>query len=437
MEQIFNLNKNQGNNHRKRIGIMHYTLPPAISGVEMVIRDHARLLTNSGFKVFLLGASGKKFRNEIDVQVSRSFSPKNKKVFNIQENLQKKKINKSFYEQKDKYFKIIKNWIEKNKLDIVITHNLLSRHYNLALTAAIIEVTEKLHDSVKFVTWIHDASFVDTFYTHVNVDLTNIYPWTLISKYQKYTTYITISETRKTELKKLYGNTNKIIVVPNGIDVNKMLPLPLQTRALFKKIRETNPDYTGLIPVRIAERKNIEYAIKFAEIAKEKYGKNFIFIITGALHLQNPEANNYFIYLKQLIIKKKLEKNFFFLYNYKFENGEKFDIYKLNIRDLYLISDFLFLPSKGEGFGLPIIEAGFLRIPIFSSNIPVLKEIGNGYINTFNLEDEIETNIEMVLNILRKSRSTMFHKIILKEYSLETIVREKIVPLLLSLYDKS
>ncbi len=209
-----------------------------------------------------------------------------------------------------------------------------------------------------------------------------------------------------------------------------MLPLPLQTRILFKDIFHKNPDYIGLIPVRIAERKNIEFAIKFAKEARDKFKVKFFFIITGALHLQNPETIHYFKYLKKLIQQDDLTDNFCFLYQFGLSTGEQFDIYKLNIRDLYIISDFLFLPSKGEGFGLPIIEAGFMRIPIFVSELPVFKEVGNGFINTFNLDDDINITVSKTLNYLNRNRATIFHKHILKNFSLEAIVQNKIIDLL-------
>jgi glycosyltransferase involved in cell wall biosynthesis len=40
------------------------------------------------------------------------------------------------------------------------------------------------------------------------------------------------------------------------------------------------------------------------------------------------------------------------------------------LRDLFLLADCLLFPSKQEGFGLPIIEAGLHRLPIWSSKMP-------------------------------------------------------------------
>jgi len=418
---------------KKRVGILSYTLPPAISGVEMVIRDHSRLLSNNGFRVFLLGALGKKFRSEIEVQIAKSFDPKNKNVRAIQRELLQGRVTNKFQFTKNKYKKIINKWLEVNKIEVLIVHNVLSRHYNLALTAALAEIAMERATTVKCITWVHDASFVDLFYTKLKSNLKTVYPWSLISQHQPQFEYVTISKTRKNELVKLYGIDEQFIkVIPNGIDINKMLPLPLQTRTLFLDILQRKPDYIGIIPVRIAERKNIEYAIQLAKIARDKYSKRILFVVTGALHLQNIEAVKYYDFLQSEIDTHAVRENFLFLYNYQLSTEEKFNIYKLNIRDLYLISDFLFLPSKGEGFGLPIIEAGFVRLPIFASKLEVFKEVGNGYVNLFDLKDPIEKTLLMILDYLKKSRTTIFHKLILTRYSLAKIVKEHLIPLIQS-----
>ena len=38
-------------------------------------------------------------------------------------------------------------------------------------------------------------------------------------------------------------------------------------------------------------------------------------------------------------------------------------------------SDVLVAPSRGEGFGLPLIEAAQHKLPIFARDIPVFREV--------------------------------------------------------------
>ena len=46
------------------------------------------------------------------------------------------------------------------------------------------------------------------------------------------------------------------------------------------------------------------------------------------------------------------------------------------VSELYRECDALFMPSHREGFGMPILEAGLIGMPIFSTEIPAAEEIG-------------------------------------------------------------
>ena len=45
------------------------------------------------------------------------------------------------------------------------------------------------------------------------------------------------------------------------------------------------------------------------------------------------------------------------------------------VADLYALADVLFLPSREEGFGIPVLEALLRRTPIVCSDLPALREV--------------------------------------------------------------
>lgn len=49
-----------------------------------------------------------------------------------------------------------------------------------------------------------------------------------------------------------------------------------------------------------------------------------------------------------------------------------------NLESLWQLSGLLLQPSRGEGFGLPVIEALQRRVAVVSSDIPVMREVGRG-----------------------------------------------------------
>jgi glycosyltransferase involved in cell wall biosynthesis len=98
--------------------------------------------------------------------------------------------------------------------------------------------------------------------------------------------------------------------------------------------------------------------------------------------------------------------------------------------ELYRWVDGLLLTSAQEGFGLPLIEAGLLRVPIFCGDIPVLREVGGNNALYFPLSESPETIAEMVLNTLEKPGPAAMRRRVLTDYSWDSIFHAKILPLI-------
>jgi len=68
----------------------------------------------------------------------------------------------------------------------------------------------------------------------------------------------------------------------------------------------------------------------------------------------------------------------------------------------YNMADILLFPSLYEGFGMPVLEAMQCGLPVITSNVASLKEIGGDavkYVNPYN----IENMLEVLLNVLNDS----------------------------------
>ena len=60
------------------------------------------------------------------------------------------------------------------------------------------------------------------------------------------------------------------------------------------------------------------------------------------------------------------------------------------VSDFYHLADALFLPSREEGFGIPILEAGLAGLPVFCSDIPPLQSLGGAHVTYFSPNDDPE-----------------------------------------------
>lgn len=61
-----------------------------------------------------------------------------------------------------------------------------------------------------------------------------------------------------------------------------------------------------------------------------------------------------------------------------------------DLRHCYTHARALVYPSMIEGFGLPLVEAGYYGLPVIASDLPVFHEIGGDHVRYFNLLDSVD-----------------------------------------------
>src|SRR5207302_1269573 len=90
----------------------------------------------------------------------------------------------------------------------------------------------------------------------------------------------------------------------------------------------------------------------------------------------------------------------------------------------------LILPSRREGFGLPLLEAALARLPAWTSDLPPLREVGGDAIHTFDLADPPAAVALRLIHTLMEERGYRLRRRVLASYTWEGIMRERIIPLL-------
>jgi len=424
-------NGNGNGNGKPRIALLHFSGPPIISGVELVMRDQARLFRQFNYKVEIIVGVGKQFRKDIPIYLLKRMNSTHPQVLKVRKELTGSTVSKTFKFLEKSLYKDLKKHILTNNITMCIVHNVMTRHYNLPLTAALARLSKDLLQ-VKFISWVHDTTFADTAYFKIDPALAASYPWSLLVTPLENWTYVCISEFRKKELLKMFGERSpkRLIVIPNGIDVAKFLRLSPQIREFYKTIGGLESDLIACTPVRLVRRKNLELGIKIAS-AMIKKGINYKYIITGNLD-QHQENQSYYQSLKKLIEELDLGQNVFLLAEFlsSLENGNTSR--QVDVEEVYMISDFLLMTSSIEGFGLPLIEAGLSRTPIFSSDIKPFHEIGTTNINYFSLSADPEKIATTILNRMKELPQAYFYRKVIKKYSIRMIFTKKIIPLITS-----
>jgi glycosyltransferase involved in cell wall biosynthesis len=100
------------------------------------------------------------------------------------------------------------------------------------------------------------------------------------------------------------------------------------------------------------------------------------------------------------------------------------------IADLYRLADALLMPSREEGFGIPIIEAGLARLPVFCTDIPPLRALGGDQATYFSPDADAREVAGLIVGRLASDRDHRLAVRIRHEYLWEQVYTQRIAPLL-------
>ena len=158
-------------------------------------------------------------------------------------------------------------------------------------------------------------------------------------------------------------------------------------------------------------------------------------LITGAHDPHEQKSLKYYHELRNLAARLGIEDDVLIMADHALRRGETLPADRITIRDLYLISDILFLPSLQEGFGIPLLESGMIKLPIVCSNIPPFLEIGGEDVCFFDLAETPESIAQKILEFVEKLKPHKMFRKVIRNYVWDNIYHEKLLPLLENVID--
>lgn len=338
-----------------KIALLHYSFWPETGGVEHILRDQANMLCRAGHEVKVLSGVGLDTGEDYAFELLPELAPDYELNVSVRTVLERGQSDQNF----NKYRSVLVEALSPafTGMDLVLVHNILTMHTNLALTRA-------LHDLApyhKMVAWTHDMVATNSDFALPNPTKP---PWNLMRTRSPDVTYVAISELRSDELKAHLAPKVEPRIIPNMVDPVRLFGLTPEMRESLPSLSLPERDFVFLLPARIMLRKNIEFALEVVKKLAEM-GRNPLLLITGAKVTNSPASERYGEFLRQSLPKDLLSHVVFV--------SDFFVIQDDTLRDLYLLSDCLLFPSKQEGFGLPVIEASLYRMPVWCSNVPAFQ----------------------------------------------------------------
>lgn len=398
------------------IAILHYSVPPIIGGVESTIAAHARLFAAHHDTVQVIAGRGEAFDSRITFHRVPEVDSRHPRVESVQRELHAGTVSAAFHALTQELTDTLARLLRDS--DVCLAHNAATLHKNLALSAALHHLAETRQ--VRLLAWSHDFAWTDPVYAK---ELRDGEPWNLLRTPWAYTQYVVVSEARRQELARLLRvNPDTIAVVPPGVNVAEFFGV---TEKIAEWVAQFNlPDAAPLLllPARVTRRKNIELAIDIVAALRD-LGMQPQLLVMGPLGPHNPKNRAYLEELKTRANAVGISNAVHWLQEY----GAVDDTMR---RDLYALADALLFPSAREGFGIPILEAGLARLPIFCADIPPLRETAGAHAHYFDLAAAPAQIASAMHEYFRQDERYRLKRRVLQHYTWEKIFASRIIPLL-------
>lgn len=364
---------------RLKIALIHYSAPPIVGGVESVMAAHANLLADAGHQVNVVAGRGARWREDVPVILLPLVDSRAPEVIAVKQDLDAGSVPAAFASLATVILDQVREAVAD--CDLLICHNVCSLAKNLPLTAALYKLS---HEPVSpaLMLWHHDLAWTTPRYA---AELHEGYPWSLLKQPWQGATQVVVSALRQKELADLMGLPHdEVHVVPNGVDLAAFFKLEPYTRTLIEDEHLLDADPLLLLPVRLTPRKNIELALDTLSVLRRTV-PNARLIVSGPMGPHNPANLAYFDRLKTQRDALSLQGAALFL-------AERSDDYLPDavIADFYRLADALFFPSREEGFGIPMLEAGLSHLPTFAAQIEPLVELGGNNVIWFSPDADPE-----------------------------------------------
>jgi glycosyltransferase involved in cell wall biosynthesis len=409
----------------RTVAILHYAGPPTVGGVETTMAAHARVLAADGWRVRIVAGRAALEHPGVEVVCAPEFDSRGPEVEQVARELAAGVAGPQFEALAGRAEERLERALAGAQVAIV--HNLLTLHKNLAFTAALHRL-QAAGRAPRLLAWCHDFAWRDPLYA---AELHAGPPWELLRQPWPGARYVAVSQDRREMLAELLGlPAGQIAVVTPGVDLAAFLKLEPETAALAAQLDLLDAEPLLLLPARITRRKNIEAAVAIAGALRAE-GLRPRLLVTGPPGPHNPANAAYLAQLQALRAATGDEDSVVFLYE-RFTDaaGRPRPVSDAMLADLFRLADGLLMPSRYEGFGIPLLEAGLAGIPIFCSDIAPFRESAGEAALRFDPEAPAAETARRIAAALRNDARYAFRRHVRRSYTWEAIYQREIVPLL-------
>ncbi len=406
-----------------KIALIHYTAPPVVGGVESALARQAAQLSGAGHRVTILAGRGETWNAHYPVRIIPRIDPRHPDILNLRADLEDGSLPAEFRPLVQQ----VENELREALVgcEVVIAHNVASLHRNLALTAALYNISQSPRAGgrpLRMILWHHDLAWA---MPRFQDELYPGWPWDLLRTPWGGVRQVVTSQARREQLVGLLGiPEDEIAVIPTGLDMPEFLGLQPRTLRLVQDLKLFEAAPILLTPVRISRRKNLELALRVVAELRREMPKAAL-VVTGPPASSHTASQDYFQSLLKLRDDLDLRGCAHFLAEFAAEG-----LTDVELPDYFRLADALFLPSREEGFGTPILEAGLSGLPVFCSDLSALHALAGGCATYFDPDEDPRPVARQIARRLQGISTYQLRVLVRQSYTAEALYQRWIAPLL-------
>jgi glycosyltransferase involved in cell wall biosynthesis len=407
--------------------LLHYTAPPVVGGVEHVIGEQARLFSERGHAVMVVAGRGgaPAETDRIETVVIPALDSESDRNRTVRQALDSGMVPPDFREIQAQIEQALRPVLAGDRF--VLAHNVLNYHFNLPLTAALHHLLDE--GTIRhMIAWCHDVS------RYVNptsgAPLRYGFPWDLLRTWRPQLKYVAVSRQRQCVLSHVLGcPQEQIRVIPNGIDLHDFAGLGDVAAQLVEEFELLQADLVLLMPIRITRAKNIQRALDIIACLRDM-GTQVRLVVTGPPDPHALDGKAYFDGLVALRHKLGLDREVCFLWEGLAGMSAPLVVGPAVVQELYRVCDLVLLTSDREGFGLPVLEAGWTDRPIFTTEVPALEEFEPSSVFSIGRGELAAQVAQRILDWADQDTSHRLRRQVRRKYGWPTIFQRHVEPLL-------
>jgi glycosyltransferase involved in cell wall biosynthesis len=303
--------------------------------------------------------------------------------------------------------------------DVLVSFNVLSAHYNPALTLALQRVTAERPD-VRHLAWAFDLN--DRLLQPQT--LSTRFLWTEFWTPSQRTTYCACSSPVAERLgAALHLPTSSIHVIPPGTDVSACLQMTQRAASVWRA-RLTNAWPILFMPARISARKNLGKALAMMCCLRRRLPRAQL-VIAGALSPHDETARSRLAALRRLRTSRGLGDAVTFLTT---DDHSRTPATFADCMSMMAIADAVLLTSDAEGFLIPVLEAALHRVTIYAPALSTIRSWATALARLYPVGLGPRDLATWITGRIRRDASHACH-VVRQQHSWEVVLERHILPL--------